>query len=93
MALKALDDHYRGACRWARSTTSPSSVPTNHGYRHIVHHSRGHYMARKALDNHYRESLTLSLINNISRYGKKTRERVHFEAVVQQFTGNVTVTF
>jgi hypothetical protein len=50
-------------------------------------------MARKALDNHYRESLTLSLINNISRYGKKTRERVHFEAVVQQFTGNVTVTF
>jgi hypothetical protein len=50
-------------------------------------------MARKALDNHYRESLPLSLINNISRYGKKTRERVHFEAVVQQFPWNVTVTF
>jgi hypothetical protein len=33
---------------------------------HIAHHRRGHYMARKALDNHYRESLSLSPINNIS---------------------------
>jgi Ran GTPase-activating protein (RanGAP) involved in mRNA processing and transport len=40
--------------------------PSNHGYTHIAHHSRGHYMARKALDDHYRESLPLSSINNIS---------------------------
>jgi Ran GTPase-activating protein (RanGAP) involved in mRNA processing and transport len=43
-----------------------SADPSNHGYTHVPHTSRGHYMARKELDNHFREHLPLSPINKIS---------------------------
>lgn len=40
--------------------------PSNHGYSHIAHHSRGHFLARRELDNQYREHLPLSPINAVS---------------------------
>jgi Ran GTPase-activating protein (RanGAP) involved in mRNA processing and transport len=43
-----------------------SADPANHGYSHVAHTSRGHFMARKELDNHYREFLPLSPLNKIS---------------------------
>jgi hypothetical protein len=43
-----------------------SADPANHGYSHVANTSRGHFMARKELDNHYREFLPLSPLNKIS---------------------------
>lgn len=46
--------------------THPNSAdPANHGYSHISHCSRGHFLARKEIDNHYREHLPLNPINTI----------------------------
>lgn len=42
-----------------------SADPANHGYSHIPHCSRGHFMARKELDNHYREFIPLNSLNSI----------------------------
>lgn len=42
-----------------------SSDPANHGYSHIPHCSRGHFMARKELDNQYRSFVPLKALNTI----------------------------
>jgi Ran GTPase-activating protein (RanGAP) involved in mRNA processing and transport len=39
--------------------------PSNHGYNHISHASRGHFMARKELDNHYRQYMPLNPLNSL----------------------------
>lgn len=44
----------------------PNSLdPANHGYSHIPHCSRGHFMARKELDNQYRTFVPLKALNTI----------------------------
>lgn len=46
--------------------TQPNSFdPANHGYSHIPHCSRGHFMARKELDNQYRTFVPLKPLNTI----------------------------
>ena len=46
--------------------TQPNTAdPANHGYTHIPHCSRGHFMARKEIDNHYREHLPSHPINTV----------------------------
>jgi Ran GTPase-activating protein (RanGAP) involved in mRNA processing and transport len=43
-----------------------SADPANHGFSHIPHSSRGHFMARKELDNHHRTFLPLNPFNTIN---------------------------
>jgi len=43
-----------------------SADPANHGYSHIPAVSRGHFMARRELDNHHRAHLPMQPFNSIN---------------------------